>query len=61
MTNKPQSVITPNKFNFDNGEYFYYKVKLDYAEKTYQVFRTDNGTRCGVLLNQINWYEYVNP
>jgi hypothetical protein len=61
MTNKPQSLITPNKFNFDNGQYFYYKVKLNYDEKTYQVFRTDNNTRCGILINQIDWYEYVNP
>lgn len=61
MTNKPQSSILPNKFNFNNSDYFYYRVKLDYDTKTYKVFRTDNGTRCGTLLNQINWYEYVNP
>jgi hypothetical protein len=61
MTNKPQNLILPNKFNFNNAEYFYYRVKLDYNTKTYQVFRTDNNTRCGTLLNQIKWYEYVNP
>ena len=58
MMNEPQSSL-PNKFIFDNERYFYYKVKLDYPTKTYQIFdntnvRIGNGT-------SIKWYEYVNP
>lgn len=49
----------PNKFVFDNEQYFYIKVKLDYNTKTYELFdyvgnRIGNGT-------PIKLYEYVNP
>ncbi len=58
MMNEPQSSL-PNKFLFDTTRYFYYKVDLDYTNKTYQVLdylgnRVGNGT-------PIKWYEYINP
>ena len=61
MTNKVQPQITPTRFNFLGSEYFYYKVKLDYTTKTYEVFETSTNTRVGDSPNPIKWYEYVNP
>jgi hypothetical protein len=61
-TNGPQSNINPgtnNKYLFDNTQYFYYTVKLDYLKQTYQVFNT-YGQRLGTNI-PIKWYEYVNP
>ena len=58
MMNEPQSGLS-SKFLFEGSDYFYYKVKLDYTTKTYEIFdrfnvRQGEGT-------PINWYEYVNP
>ena len=61
MTNTPQTQITPNKFNFNNADYYYYKVKLDYNTKTYEVFSTATNLRVGGTTTPIKWYEYVNP
>jgi hypothetical protein len=61
MMNTRQDLITPNKFNFDNSDYFYYKVSLDYQNKTYQVFSTSTNSRVGGNNTPINFYEYVNP
>lgn len=62
MTNTPQSAI-PMDFTFNGENYFYYKVELDYNDKTYEVFRSPNtlGNRVGTEQNPIKWYEYVNP
>jgi hypothetical protein len=61
MTNVPQSSI-PNAFNFNNDDYFYYQVNLDYTTKTYEVYSTDNLVlRVGTDNLPIKWYEYVNP
>ena len=61
MTNTPQSNIA-NKFTFNPNDYFYYKVNLDYANKTYEVYATSNLTqRVGIDGFPILWYEYVNP
>jgi len=61
MTNVPQSSI-PNAFNFNNDDYFYYQVNLDYTTKTYEVNSTDNlDLRVGTDNLPIKWYEYVNP
>ena len=57
MMTKPQSDIG-NKFQF-NSQYFYYKLKLDYDNKTYKIFDVSNN-RIGQG-NPITWYEYVNP
>lgn len=61
MTNTRQDLITPNKFQFNNADYFYYKVNLDYANKTYEVFSTSTQLRVGDSASPIIWYEYVNP
>jgi hypothetical protein len=61
MTNTPQSNIA-NKFTFNPNDYFYYKVNLDYTNKTYEVYSTSNLTqRVGIDGFPILWYEYVNP
>jgi len=62
MMNKSQGSLS-DKFGFKGEDYFYYKVKLDYSDYTYQIFDFSNGTdlRVGNEGNPINWYEYVNP
>jgi hypothetical protein len=61
MTNTPQTQMTPNKFLFNNANYFYYLVDLNYNNKTYEIKRTDNFVRVGDPNAPIKWYEYVNP
>jgi len=61
MTNTRQDLITPSKFDFNNEDYFYYKVELDYNDKTYEVFSTSTTLRVGDSNSPIIWYEYVNP
>ena len=61
MTNTRQDLITPNKFQFNNADYFYYRVDLDYSNKTYEVFSTSTQQRVGDSTSPIIWYEYVNP
>ena len=61
MTNVPQSSI-PNVYTFNNEDYFYYQVNLDYNTKTYEVYSTSNSVqRVGTDNLPISWYEYVNP
>lgn len=62
MMNRPQSSIQGDKYSFNSNEYFYYRVDLDYATHSYQVFDTYLATpqRVGGLV-PIKWYEYVNP
>lgn len=58
MMTQPQSAL-PDKFLFNEQDYFYLKVKLNYNTKTYII--TDlNDVRIGVT-SPINLYEYVNP
>jgi hypothetical protein len=62
LTNGPQAYLPSmgqGKYNFDNTQYFYYTVKLDYPTQTYQIFNTNN-QRLGTNI-PIKWYEYVNP
>jgi len=63
MMNRPQiTPFTPSLFTFNSSEYFYYKVKLDYNSKTYEMFSTINPNQLvGVEETPIVWYEYVNP
>jgi hypothetical protein len=61
MTNTPQTQITPTKFNFNTADYYYYRVKLDYNDKTYEVYSTSTNQRVGDTNTPIKWYEYVNP
>jgi len=49
----------PIKFNFNNPDYLYYRVELDYNKKTYKVF--NNLGRVGINRVPINWFQYVNP
>ena len=58
MMNTPQSNL-PNKFIFDARKYFFYKVNLDYNNKTYSIY-DKVGSRIGTT-SSIKWYEYVNP
>jgi hypothetical protein len=59
-TNGPQSDLEDGlRYNFDNTQFFYYTVKLDYPSQTYQVLNTF-GQRMGTNI-PIKWYEYVNP
>jgi hypothetical protein len=62
-TNQADPKITFSKFNFKDEIYFYYKIKLDYSDFTYQFFDYKTGTdiRVGSESNPINWYEYINP
>ena len=62
MMNKSQGSIS-DKFGFKGEDYFYYKVKLDYSDYTYQIFDyvTGSDLRVGDDGHPINWYEYVNP
>jgi len=63
MMNTPQSSIQ-TRYNFKPDNYFYYKVKLDYANYTYKVFdytSTPNEVRIGSSTNPIKWYQYINP
>jgi hypothetical protein len=57
MMTQPQSTLS-NKFQFNN-DLFYNKIKLNYVNKTYQLFNMV-GNRIGTG-NPITWYEYVNP
>jgi len=68
MMNEPQSVFNGvNKFNFDKGQYFFYKVVIDYNTYEYKVYKeipvinqTPSLVRVGDNLTPIIWYEYIN-
>lgn len=70
MMNMPQSSIQGDKYTFDSTKYFYYRVKMDYEKRDYQVFnmnpfqtiysQNNLNERAGVTV-PIKWYEYVNP
>ena len=61
MMNRPQSGLS-DKFNFDKKEYFYYKVVLDDTNYLYEIYKTwGNQGRVGTSVENIVWYEYVNP
>ena len=61
MMNTPQSTLAGNYYTFNNEDYFYYKIKLDYTSRNYQILSTSTGNRVGTDINPILWYEYVNP
>ena len=63
MMNSPQGTM-PDKFNFSQEIYFYYTLKLNYNDYTYEVFldnELNKMTKVGTDYNPIKWYEYVNP
>jgi hypothetical protein len=56
----PQACMSAGeRFTFDNTQYFYYTVQLDYPTQTYQIYNTF-GQRVGTNI-PIKWYEYINP
>ena len=59
MMNTPQSSLPNTKFLFNESTYFYYKVTLDYSNKSYSVYDT-NTLRIGTSKKPIKWYEFVN-
>jgi hypothetical protein len=61
MMNQPQANFLGNYYTFNSDDYFYYKLKMDYNTKTYEVFSTLTSNRVGDEINPIVWYEYVNP
>jgi hypothetical protein len=63
MMTEPQGLMG-NKFNFNNEDYFYYTLNLNYDNYTYEVYLTNptvTDKRVGTKDNPIKWYEYVNP
>lgn len=61
MLNTRQDLLTPDKFTFDHTQYYYYEVRLDYDQKTYEVYSTFTNNRVGDLNTPIKWFEFVNP
>jgi hypothetical protein len=63
MMNRPQSDFAQSNgfYNFNTQDYFFQKVKLDYATKTYQVFDLQTNLRIGTDSDPIKWYEFLNP
>lgn len=59
MMNAPQASLPNSKYLFDESTYFYYKVTLDYQNKSYSVFNT-NSLRIGSEQTPIKWYEFIN-
>lgn len=62
-TNQGSPQISFTKTLFKEEIYFYYKLKLNYNDYTYEIFDYKTGTdvRVGSELNPIKWYQYVNP
>lgn len=63
MMSYPQGLLS-NKFNFNNEDYFYYQLDLNYDTYKYEVTLTNPlvlNQRVGTSQNPIKWYEYVNP
>lgn len=62
-TNQAAPEITFSKFKFREDIYFYYKLKLDYSDFTYQIFDYKTGTdiRVGSESSPVKWYQYINP
>ncbi len=61
MMNTPQWSI-PSTYTFNGDNYFYHKVNLNYNDKTYEIYKTNNLVqRVGTENLPIQWYEYVNP
>ena len=52
-----------DKFNFNQSDYFYYTVNLNYDNYTYSIYLDTIGgdkNRVGMTSSPIKWYEYVN-
>lgn len=63
MMNTPQGTLQ-DKFNFSQEEFFYYTLKYNYSDFTYEVFlenKLNPLTKVGTDYSPIKWYEYINP
>ena len=60
MMTEPQSQLPGMRFLFDQRQYFYRRVTLDYTNFTYKVYDVMSGLRVGDG-TPLQWYEYVNP
>jgi hypothetical protein len=60
MMTVPQSQLTGMKYLFNQDNYFYRKVNLDYSTFTYKVYDIITGLRVGNG-TPLQWYEYINP
>lgn len=58
FTSAPQTSFGNNIFSVPN-EIFYYKLSLDYSNKTYKLYNQYNNPNSEI--NVLDWYEYVNP
>lgn len=63
MMTIPQASLPGNRFTFRGERYFFHQVKLDYENKTYEIFEFpyNPSDRIGITNKPIKWYEYVNP
>jgi hypothetical protein len=58
FTNEPQTSFGSNIYKVPNDS-FYYKLTLDYTNKTYKIY--NNYVNTNTEINVLDWYEYVNP
>ena len=62
MMTSPQGFLpSTGKFTFNQEQYFYYGVNMDYNDYEYDIFNVVGGARVGTTTTPIKWYEYVNP
>jgi hypothetical protein len=61
MMTVPQATLPGDRFSFNPSDYFYYKVELNYTNKTYEIYDVISLNRVGTDTSPINWFEYVNP
>ncbi len=61
MMTVPQATLPGDRFSFNPSDYFYYKVDLNYTNKTYEIYDVVSLNRVGTDTSPINWFEYVNP
>ena len=59
MTEPQKSPLVGSLFTFNPEDFFYYEVRLNYNDKTYEVW-DGNNNRVGTT-SSIKWYEYINP
>jgi hypothetical protein len=63
MMTQGQGILS-DKFRFNNEDYFYCQVDLNYDDYTYEITLTNpfvTEERVGTKSNPMKWYEYVNP
>jgi hypothetical protein len=63
MMNRPQSDFAAggNFYNFNPQDFFFQKVKLNYLNRTYEIYDYQTNLRIGTDNNPIKWYEFLTP